>query len=86
LNRFVKLAWNVDEQLEIAIAGDTEATRLVQKTRVKARELGMDIVISPRQAIHANTLMAVGFTLGEAMQYSIFECMAEDQIARLKNI
>ena len=86
LNRFVKLAWDVDECLEIAIAGDTEATREVQRIRRKARDLGMDMVISPRQAIHANTLMGVGFTLDEALQYSIFECLAEDQILRLKNI
>lgn len=84
LNRFVRLAWDTDEALEIAIAGDTEATAAVQAIRRKAKELGMDIIISPRQSIHANTLMGVGFSLNEALQYSIFECLADDQVKRLK--
>ena len=84
LNRFVKLEWNTDEALERSIAGDTEVTRKVQSIRKKARELGMDIVISPRQSIHANTLMSIGFTEDEALQHSIFECLAEDQVKRLK--
>lgn len=84
LNRFVKLAWDTDEDLERSIAGNTDATDAVQKIRRKAKELGMDIVISPRQSIHANTLMGVGFSLKEALQYSIFECLADDQIKRLK--
>lgn len=84
LNRFVKLAWDTDEDLERSIAGNTDATDAVQKIRRKAKELGMDIVISPRQSIHANTLMGVGFSLNEALRYSIFECLADDQIKRLK--
>ena len=84
LNRFVKLEWNTDEGLERAVAGDTEVTRKVQKIRANAREMGMDIVISPRQSIHANTLMSIGFSEDEALQYSIFECLADDQVKRLK--
>jgi cobaltochelatase CobS len=86
LNRFVKLGWNIDEKMEIAICGATEATRRVQAIRKKSRELGMDLVISPRQSIHANTLIASGFTLDEALHYSIFEGLAEDQIKRLSLI
>jgi hypothetical protein len=59
-------------------------TRKVQKIRANAREMGMDIVISPRQSIHANTLMSIGFSEDEALQYSIFECLADDQVKRLK--
>lgn len=84
LNRFVKLEWNTDEGLERAVAGDTEVTRKVQKIRANAREMGMDIVISPRQSIHANTLMSIGFSEDDALQYSIFECLADDQVKRLK--
>ena len=84
LNRFVKLEWNTDEALEVAIAGDTNVTRRVQDIRKKARELGMELVISPRQSIHANTLVSIGFTEDEALQHSIFECLADDQIKRLK--
>jgi hypothetical protein len=84
LNRFVKLEWHTDETLERSIAGDNEATRSVQAIRRKARELGMDLIISPRQSIDANKMMAVGFTLDEALQHTIFECLAPDQVKRLR--
>lgn len=83
LNRFVKLEWNTDEALERCVAGDTEATAEVQRIRRKARELGMDLIISPRQSIDANKLMAVGFSLEDAIRHTITECLAPDQVERL---
>jgi len=85
LNRFVKLEWNVDEAMETAICGDTIATREVQRIRKKAKELGMDLVISPRQSIHANTLMGIGYSLADALRYSVYECLADDQVKRLSS-
>lgn len=84
LNRFVKLEWNVDEDMETAICGDNDITKAVQKIRAKARDLGMDIVVSPRQSIHANTLVGLGYKVDDALRYSIFECLAPDQVKRLK--
>lgn len=83
LNRFVKIEWNVCENMERQVAGDTIATQHVQTIRRKARELGVDIVISPRQSIHANKLMNAGYSLGEALNYSIFNCLADDVKERL---
>jgi MoxR-like ATPase len=84
LNRFVKLSWNTDEQLELEIAGDNEATRTVQALRANARKMGMtELIISPRQSIDANKLMSVGFTLKEAIHHTILEGLADDQIKRL---
>jgi ABC-type dipeptide/oligopeptide/nickel transport system ATPase component len=86
LNRFVKLEWNIDEALEIAVAGNTIATRAVQKMRHNAREMAMtDIIISPRQSIDSNKLMEVGFTLEEALEHTILHGLADDVRKRLMN-
>lgn len=86
LNRFMKLDWDTDEALEIAIAGDTNATRAVQKIRKNARELMMtEIIISPRQSIDANKLVCAGFTLDEAIHHTITMGLGDDQVKRLLN-
>jgi len=84
LNRFIKIEWNIDEAMERKIAGDTKGTNAVQAIRRKARELDVDLVVSPRQALHVNTLVGVGYTLDEALDFSIFNCLAEDVKERLK--
>jgi len=83
LNRFVKIDWNICENMERQVAGETQATDAVQAIRRKARELSVDIIISPRQAIHANKLVGAGYSLGEALNYSIFNCLADDVKERL---
>jgi cobaltochelatase CobS len=86
LNRFVKLAWDTDEALEIAIAGNTIATRAVQKMRHNARTMAMtDIIISPRQSIDSNKLMEVGFSIEEALDHTILHGLADDVRKRLMN-
>ena len=86
LNRFVKIEWNIDETMERKVAGDTHATEKVQAIRRKARELGVDIVISPRQSIHVNALMDAGYSLGEALNYAIYNCLADDVKERLSRV
>jgi hypothetical protein len=86
LNRFVKIEWNIDETMERKVAGDNHATEKVQAIRRKARELGVDIVISPRQSIHVNALMDSGYSLGEALNYAIYNCLADDVKERLSRV
>jgi MoxR-like ATPase len=86
LNRFVKIEWNIDETMERKVAGDNHATEKVQAIRRKARELGVDIVISPRQSIHVNALMNAGYSLGEALNYAIYNCLADDVKERLSRV
>jgi hypothetical protein len=72
--------------MERKVAGDTHATEKVQAIRRKARELGVDIVISPRQSIHVNALMNAGYSLGEALNYAIYNCLADDVKERLSRV
>ena len=83
LNRFVTIPWDIDNAMERKIAGDTPITTIVQMIRSKAKELGMDIVISPRQSIHANTLVDMGYSTTQAIDYAITGMMADDVRRRL---
>jgi hypothetical protein len=69
--------------MERKVAGDTPITTIVQMIRSKAKELGMDIVISPRQSIHANTLVDMGYSTTQAIDYAITGMMADDVRRRL---
>lgn len=83
LNRFVTIPWDIDNAMERKIAGDTPITTIVQMIRSKAKELGMDVVISPRQSIHANTLVDMGYSTTQAIDYAITGMMADDVRKRL---
>jgi cobaltochelatase CobS len=83
LNRFVTIPWDIDNAMERKIAGDTPITTIVQMIRSKAKELGVDVVISPRQSIHANTLVDMGYSTTQAIDYAITGMMADDVRRRL---
>ena len=82
-DRFEFLTWNVDEAMELAVAGDTTATRTVQALRRRAFDLAMDLIISPRRAISTNALMRSGYTLEEALNFAILNRVSDDQRLRL---
>ena len=86
LNRFCKIAWDIDEHLEFNVAGDTPCTRAVQAIRRNARECAMtDMIISPRQSIDVNKLCAAGMSLKDAVDAAILCGLAEDKQHRLLN-
>lgn len=82
-DRFEFLTWNVDEAMELAVAGDNHATRTVQAIRRRAFDLAMDLIISPRRAISTNALMRSGYTLEEALNFAILNRVSDDQRLRL---
>ncbi len=67
LDRLVYLAWDLDETLELAISGNPDWTRYVQKVRkaVSAKGLkGLDV--SPRASINGAKLLAAGVSWDNA--------------------
>lgn len=86
LNRFVKLEFNIDPKLELAICGDTDATRAVQQIRANAKSLSMDdVLVTPRQAIDSNKLVSIGFSLADAIEHTCLVGFADDVKKRLLN-
>lgn len=63
LNRFtIKLDWDYDEDLEVAMSGNVEWTKRVQTLRANAKRQGLKTIISPRVSIEGAKLLAAGFT------------------------
>lgn len=85
LTRFTRVEWDIDEKLELAVCGDTHATRVVQHIRKNAKDKGYDqILITPRQAIDCNEMVdALGWSIKEAVQFSCLNALAPDVQKRL---
>jgi MoxR-like ATPase len=67
LSRFpVKLQWDADPALEVAISGDAAFARRVQAARERARAVGLKHLIDTRQMRAGAALIAAGFTSDEA--------------------
>ena len=57
LDRFVKIDWDYDEKLELAISPNREFTKFVQKLRKAANELKCKVIISPRTSIRGGRML-----------------------------
>ena len=70
LSRFpVRLAWNIDEDFEISIAGDF--ARCVQEARRKAKRAGLKVMIDVRMSLAGAALIAAGFNTDEAFELTV---------------
>lgn len=78
LNRFVKLPWDYDEEFELAIAGNVEWTRYVQRVRKVVFKHKLRYVISPRQSIFGAKLLAIGRPREEVEMAVIWADIPED--------
>lgn len=86
LNRFVKRFIGVDEAMEesvtLAQCAEQGLARewltLVRKWRKTAADKNLEIVISPRDAIHGAALLDIGFSMEETAQMTIWEGSTAD--------
>lgn len=80
LSRFpVKIEWTYDENLELAMTGNREWTRRVQRARQKARAAGLKIMVDPRHSMAGAALIAAGFTEDEAADLTFLAGLSPDQ-------
>lgn len=79
LDRFVTLAFDYDEDLELASAGNEGWTRKVQAWRSKAFAKGLQVVISPRASIMGAKLLAAGFPEAQVIEMAVKKSMSADQ-------
>jgi hypothetical protein len=80
LSRFpVKLQWDADPALEVAISGDAAFTRRVQAARERARAVGLKHLIDMRQMQAGAALIAAGFTSDEAADLTYLAGLSADQ-------
>lgn len=84
MSRFaVKLHWTYDEQLERDMCGNADWARQVQRARAKVQEIGLKVVIDPRQSMAGAALLAAGFTFEEAADLTYLASLTPDQRSSL---
>lgn len=86
LDRFdEKFDWGYDEDLEIAVFGNTDATKAVLAIRKNAKDLG--ITITPRRTKSVNKMVNRGVSLKVAVERAILcEYKSDQQRAMLEGV
>ena len=80
LSRFpVRIEWNPDPALEVAISGNPEFARRVQAARERARASGLKHLIDARQMQAGAALIAAGFTSDEAADMTYLAGLSKEQ-------
>jgi len=80
LSRFpVRIAWDYDTALEIAISGNPDFARRVQAARERARAAGLKVLIDPRATMAGAALIAGGMTHDEAAALTYLANLSPEQ-------
>jgi cobaltochelatase CobS len=80
ISRFpVRIEWNPDPALEVAISGNPEFARRVQAARERARASGLKHLIDARQMQAGAALIAAGFTSDEAADLTYLAGLSKEQ-------
>jgi cobaltochelatase CobS len=80
LSRFpVRIQWDPDPALEVAISGNPEFARRVQAARERARSAGLKHLIDARQMQAGAALIAAGFTSDDAADMTYLAGLSKEQ-------
>lgn len=85
LNRFVNIPWDYDEEFELALVGNVEWTRYVQKVRKAVFDLGLEFVVSPRQSRDGAKLLAIGRDRAEVEEACIWANIPKDAQVKIRS-
>lgn len=82
LSRFpVRIAWDYDTALEVAISGNESFARRVIAARERARAAGLKVIIDPRASQAGAALIANGMTEEEAAKLTYLANLSQEQAA-----
>lgn len=80
LSRFpVRIAWDVDEQLESALVASPEWLAHLRAARTRAREAGLRVLIDTRSALAGAALLAQGYSIAQCAEMTYLASMKPDQ-------
>jgi hypothetical protein len=80
LDRFhPKINWPYDEGLEMVLCPDKQFCAKVQNLRLKAKNQGLQIIISPRASFTGAGLIQQGFSTDEALDMTVFAALSPEQ-------
>lgn len=83
LDRFIKMEWKYDNNLERAAAGNDLIVDIVQTARYNAQVNGIKVNISPRVSFNMVDLVENGFSIDEAMDMTFLAGVDSDVRTRL---
>lgn len=84
LDRFVRIAWDNDDALELAISPNPKWTEYVQKVRAKAKAKGLKVLITPRASINGAILLNAGDSWEDAAMATMGFGLAPEQWQAIK--
>jgi len=79
LDRFAKLYWPIDENLELATAPIESWTRRVQQVRERCKDKGIKVLVTPRASYYGAALLQAGLCQSEVEESVLKGAMSEDQ-------
>lgn len=79
MDRFVTIAWRVDETLETALCVDGAWCRYVQAVRAKVAANGLKVIVSPRASLYGASLLAAGLDRETVVAMTLKKGMSDDQ-------
>lgn len=85
LSRFpVRIAWDIDEDLETELVGRGEWLNMVRNARQKARSAGLKVMIDTRHALAGAGMLSAGYSLSECAEMTYLAGLKPDQKTMLK--
>lgn len=84
LKRFAFLAWDYDDQLELATAPNKQWTQRVQQVRKRVQEKGIRALVSPRESYIGAMLLESGISQDIVEDMTIFSSLTKEQRQTLK--
>lgn len=79
LDRFVQIAWDIDETLETATCGNPTWSARVQVIRQRVWDKGIKVVISPRASYYGAALLASGMSQTDVERITLRKAMTDEQ-------
>ncbi len=79
LDRFVQMAWGIDEGLELATSGNAQWCKRVQALRRAAMAKGTKVIISPRATYNGAALLASGMSQERVETVTVRKAMDDNQ-------
>ena len=84
LDRFAVVDFEYDEAMELALAGNADWTKKVQRWRKRAFDLKMRVVISPRASIFGARMLAAGLPEKDVENLVVWKGIADDMKNKIR--
>lgn len=90
LDRFTIINWQIDEELEAKLAGDSEMNKkwlqFIREIRTYLNNNSVRAIVSPRAVIRGRDLINIGMPLDQVLELAVYNAIPPTNQAEIKNI